>query len=102
VPGAAALLLPGSGPADRDGNQPPAFTPGTLRLLADLFGQDGVLTLRFDKYGTGQTGLGRYRPDALDLAAFTRQASAAYRALAAQPESDPRALIIAGHSEGGM
>src|SRR5205814_549628 len=42
------------------------------------------------------------RPGDLDLAAFTRQALAAYRALAAQPESDPGALIIAGHSEGGM
>ncbi|MDH6125026.1 alpha/beta hydrolase [Kitasatospora sp. GP82] len=101
---AAALLLPGSGPTDRDGNEPPALTPSTLALVADTLGEDGVMSLRFDKYATGQTGLGRYRtdPGRIDMAAFTRQATAAYAALRAQPEADPHALLIAGHSEGAL
>jgi pimeloyl-ACP methyl ester carboxylesterase len=101
---ASALLLPGSGPTDRDGNEPPAVTPGTLRLLAGVLGQDGVLTLRFDKYFTGRTGPGRYRDDParIDMAAYTRQAAAGYDLLRAQPETDPHALLIVGHSEGGL
>lgn len=101
---AAALLIPGSGPTDRDGDQPPSLVPGTLRLIADALGSDGVMSLRFDKYASGQTGLGQYQgdPGALDMAAFTRQAADAYRVLLTQPEADPRAMLVVGHSEGGM
>lgn len=76
----AALLLPGSGPTDRDGNQPPGAAPDTLAQLADTLGGDAIATLRFDKYGTGRSGLGAYRdhPEELDYPAFVRQARAAY------------------------
>ncbi|MFJ2218036.1 alpha/beta hydrolase family protein [Streptomyces sp. NPDC101062] len=100
----AALLLPGSGPTDRDGNQPPGAVPDTLAQVADALGRDGIATLRFDKYGTGRTGLGAYqdRPEDLDYPAFVRQARAAYESLRDQPETDPRALLVVGHSEGAM
>ncbi|MFJ9248223.1 alpha/beta hydrolase [Streptomyces sp. NPDC101776] len=100
----AALLLPGSGPTDRDGNQPPASSPDTLAQLADALDGDGIATLRFDKYGTGRTGLGAYRdhPEGLDYPAFVRQARAAYMALRDQPETDPHELLLVGHSEGAM
>jgi len=99
----AALLLPGSGPTDRDGNQP-GLTPGTLADLAEHLGRRRVLTLRFDKYGSGRTGPGAYagRLADLDYPAFVRQARAALRLLARQPEADPRSLVVAGHSEGAM
>ncbi|KIF67064.1 hydrolase, alpha/beta fold family protein [Streptomyces sp. AcH 505] len=100
----AALLLPGSGPTDRDGNQPPGSAPHTLGQLADALDRDGIATLRFDKYGTGRTGLGAYQdhPEELDYPAFIRQARAAYNSLRDQPETDARALLIVGHSEGAM
>ncbi|MET9259180.1 alpha/beta hydrolase [Amycolatopsis sp. NPDC004079] len=99
----AALLLPGSGPTDRDGNQ--AHTsPNTLAQVADALDHDRVATLRFDKYGTGRTGLGAYRdhPEKLDYPAFVRQAKAAYESLRDQPETNPHALTVVGHSEGAM
>ncbi|MEU0145258.1 alpha/beta fold hydrolase [Streptomyces sp. NPDC006288] len=100
----AALLLPGSGPTDRDGNQPPASSPDTLAQVADTLDGDGVATLRFDKYGTGRTGLGAYQdhPERLDYPAFVRQARAAYASLRDQPETDPHGLLLVGHSEGAM
>ncbi|MFE3501799.1 alpha/beta hydrolase [Kitasatospora sp. NPDC059160] len=100
----AALLLPGSGPTDRNGDEPPALTPGTLAAVAGTLGTDGVMTLRFDKYFTGRTGAGAYQgdPGRLDLPAFTRQAAAAYTTLRDQPEADRRALMVVGHSEGGL
>ncbi|MFC9653709.1 alpha/beta hydrolase [Streptomyces sp. NPDC056937] len=100
----AALLLPGSGPTDRDGNQPPASSPDTLAQLADVLDGEGIATLRFDKYGTGRTGLGAYRdhPEELDYPAFVRQARAAYESLRDQPETDPHELLLVGHSEGAM
>ncbi|GIH18600.1 alpha/beta hydrolase family protein [Rugosimonospora africana] len=101
----AALLLPGSGPTDRNGDQPAAgYTPHTLAYLADQLGAQGIMSLRFDKYGTGETGLGAYtgRISDFDYAAQVRQAVAAYRLLAGQPEADRRALSVLGHSEGGL
>ncbi|WP_030903782.1 alpha/beta hydrolase family protein [Streptomyces sp. NRRL F-5126] len=100
----AALLLPGSGPTDRDGNQPPASSPDTLAQLAGALDGEGIVTLRFDKYGTGRTGLGAYRdhPEELDYPAFLRQARAAYESLRDQPETDPHELLLVGHSEGAM
>ncbi|MEV4364090.1 hypothetical protein [Nonomuraea sp. NPDC049625] len=99
----AALLLPGSGPTDRDGNQP-RTSPNTLAQVADVLDSDRVATLRFDKYGTGRTGLGAYHdhPEKLDYPAFVRQAKAAYESLRDQPETDPHALMVVGHSEGAM
>jgi hypothetical protein len=72
---AAALLLPGSGPVDRDGNVPSlGVTPQTLKLIAGALGELGIMTLRFDKYFTGRTGAGAYAadPGRIDLGAFGR------------------------------
>nr|WP_055503482.1 alpha/beta fold hydrolase [Nonomuraea pusilla] len=100
----AALLLPGSGPTDRNGDQPPALTPGTLAKLASALGDDKIITLRFDKYGTGRTGMGAYaeHPETIDFPAFVRQAGAAYALLSGQPETDRRAVSVIGHSEGAL
>ncbi|MFJ8690801.1 alpha/beta hydrolase family protein [Micromonospora wenchangensis] len=100
----AVVLLPGSGPTDRNGDQPPALTPHTLAKLAEALGHDGAVSLRFDKYGTGRTGLGAYagHPETIDYPAFVRQADAAYRLLASRPEVDRRAVRLIGHSEGAL
>jgi uncharacterized protein len=102
---AAALLLPGSGPTDRNGDVPELdVKPRTLALIAEVLAQQGIISLRFDKYFTGRTGAGAYTkdPGRIDLDAFIRQAAAAYHVLGAQPETRPEALLIAGHSEGGL
>ena len=102
---AAALLLPGSGPVDRNGDVPGLnLTPRTLALIAEVLAQQGIMSLRFDKYFTGRTGAGAYAkdPGRIDLDAFIRQAAAAYHVLGARRETRPEALLVAGHSEGGL
>src|SRR5690242_5069918 len=102
---AAALLLAGSGPTDRDGNQPASnITPQTLKLVAGVLAQQGIMTFRFDKYFTGQTGAGNFAsdPGAVDLNAFIRQADYAYDYLIAQPQVDKQRMLVVGHSEGGF
>lgn len=100
----AALLLPGSGPTDRNGDQLPDVAPHTMAQVAGALGADGMMTLRFDKYGSGQTGIGAFwsHPQDLDYPAIVRQAVAAYTTLRTQPEANPAALAIVGHSEGGL
>ena len=102
---AAALLLAGSGPTDRDGNQPSSnVTPQTLKLVAGVLAQQGIVTFRFDKYFTGQTGAGAFAsdPGAIDLNAYIRQADYAYDYLIARPQVDRQRMLVVGHSEGGF
>jgi uncharacterized protein len=102
---AAALLLAGSGPTDRDGNQPSQdITPQTLKLVAGVLAQQGIMTLRFDKYFTGQTGAGTFAsdPGTIDLNAYIRQADAAYAFLLSEPAADRQHMLVVGHSEGGF
>ena len=70
---AAALLLAGSGPTDRNGNDIAAnLTPYTLQLIAGELARMGIMSLRFDKYFAGQTGGGTFaaNPSSIDLAAY--------------------------------
>lgn len=106
----AALLIAGSGPTDRNGN---SAVPGLgqvkldeLTWLADRLSAQGYASLRYDKLGSGATGLGPFQP--ADLAnmtfqeTFLRNAQDALAYLAAQPGVDTRNLMVVGHSEGGM
>ena len=102
---AAALLLAGSGPTDRNGNDIGAgFTPYTLQLIAGELARMGIMSMRFDKYFSGLTGGGAFAadPGSIDLAAYIRQADAAYDFLRAQQETDTGRMLVVGHSEGGM
>ena len=76
----------------------------TLQTLADWLSADGVASLRYDKLGSGQTGLGPYtgRPDSIGIVPFEQEAAAALRFLARQPGVDPARLGVIGHSEGAL
>jgi len=98
------LLLAGSGPTDRNGNQQPNLTPNTLAQIADALAGQGIMSLRFDKYFSGRTGAGAFAADpaAADLNASIAQADAAYQFLREQAATDTGRLLVVGHSEGGM
>src|SRR5690348_11133622 len=49
--GPLILMIPGSGPTDRDGNNPLGVVGGPYRQLAEALGTKGVATLRIDKRG---------------------------------------------------
>ena len=49
--GPVMLIIPGSGPTDRDGNNPLGVKAATYRLLAEGLAQRGVTTVRIDKRG---------------------------------------------------
>lgn len=101
----AALLIAGSGPTDRNGNS--RMVPGsmnTLANLADVLAADDVATLRYDKVGSGRTGLGRFAKDlnTIGVGDFAQQAQAALRFLSSRPGVDRARLSVYGHSEGAL
>lgn len=103
VPG--VVLIAGSGPTDENGNSPEiSGSVDTLKTLADWLSDDGVATLRYDKLGTGQTGLGPFAtdPSAIGIEVYEQEAAAALRFLADQPGVDATKLGVIGHSEGAL
>ena len=47
------LIIPGSGPTDRDGNNPLGITAAPYRLLAEALATQAVSSVRIDKRGLG-------------------------------------------------
>ena len=100
----AALLISESGQTDRNGDNAVAGKIGTLSALAAQLSDRGVASLRYDKVGTGRTGLGPYarRPSDVGSAVYTAGAKAAARFLAGQPRTDPNRMSVYGHGEGAI
>ncbi|WP_448507606.1 alpha/beta hydrolase family protein [Mycolicibacterium thermoresistibile] len=100
----AALLISESGPTDRNGDNDVVGPIGNTRQLADLLAERGVASLRYDKVGTGQTGLGPYeqQPQDVGSAVYTIGARAALNFLADQPATDPDRLSVYGLGEGAI
>ena len=83
--GPAALLISESGRTDRNGDNNVAGPIGNMRQLAEYLSDHGVASLRYDKVGTGATGLGRYGAAPADVgsAVYTGGAKSAIRFLRA-------------------
>ncbi len=101
----AALIIAGSGPTDRNGNSP--LVNGRVDNLAEFaraIGAAGVASLRYDKLGTGKTGLGSFasHPQDIGFDTYDAEAEAAFDYLRSRPEVDPGRVLILGHSEGGL
>lgn len=94
---AAALVLPGSGPTDRDGNAFNGVQTDAYRLLAEGLAPEGIATLRADKRGIGRsTG----DPNAVTLGLYAQDAGAWIDQL--RDHSGQDCVWLIGHSEGGL
>ena len=101
--GPGALIISGSGPTDRNGNSGSLTTMNTNLNLAATLASQGITSLRYDKLGSGATGLaGIADPAAITASIFLQEASDAADFLASQPEVDPTQIILVGHSEGAL
>jgi uncharacterized protein len=101
----AVLLIAGSGPTDRNGNSQLEAGPiNTLKTLADWLSDDGVASLRYDKLGSGKTGVGPYasEEDSIGIKPFEQESLAALTFLAAQKGVNDQRLGVFGHSEGAL
>ncbi len=106
VPG--VVLIAGSGPTDRDGNNP--LIPARIDLLkqiAELLARAGIASLRYDKRGIGAS-----TPRPRDSLAeqerffawdnFIGDVQVAHAELLRHDEVKPYATALIGHSEGGL
>lgn len=100
-PGAAVLMVSGSGPTDRDGNSViPGVKPQSMKLLADGLAAQQIISLRFDKRGIGASAAAMTSEADYTFADLINDVVAWSRFLAAQP--GVRCVVILGHSEGAQ
>lgn len=98
--GAVALILPGSGPTDRDGNSPLGVSGSTYRLLAEALAADGVATVRIDKRGVGRSMAASPPESELRFTTYVEDARA-WAADTVARTGLPCVWLI-GHSEGAQ
>ena len=97
---AVAVILPGSGPTDRDGNSPGGLVASTYRLLAEGLAEQGVATIRIDKRGVGGSAAAMVAEQDLTFQTYIDDARA-WAAEAARVTGQPCVWLI-GHSEGSQ
>ncbi|PZU88356.1 MAG: alpha/beta hydrolase [Shinella sp.] len=95
----AALILPGSGPVDRNGNLPNGNNE-SLKLLAHALAERHVATLRIDKRGIGESRAAALREDDLRFDTYVDDAIGWLRQLRDEPRV--KAIYLVGHSEGAL
>jgi pimeloyl-ACP methyl ester carboxylesterase len=94
------LIIPGSGPTDRNGNNPFGLSTDTYKLLAKNLAQNGIASLRFDKRGVAKSTPALAAENLLTFGTYVSDAGKWYRLL----KEDPRfsRIIVLGHSEGAL
>jgi pimeloyl-ACP methyl ester carboxylesterase len=98
---AAVLIIAGSGPTDRDGNNPAFPAPNnSLNMLADALAQAGFASVRYDKRGIGASTSAARDESQLRFDTYVEDAAAWIARLKADPRFSSVAVI--GHSEGAL
>lgn len=94
------LLIAGSGPTDRNGNNPGGGNNDALRRLATALAQQGIASLRYDKRGVAASYPAA--PDERELSVESYVADVL--AWSKKLHQDPRfgQLVLLGHSEGAL
>ncbi|QXH55396.1 alpha/beta hydrolase [Pseudomonas maumuensis] len=100
TPPPVVLIIAGSGPTDRNGNNPAAGRIDNLKRLALLLAGEHIASVRFDKRGVAASQPAT--PDERDLSVerYVADVVAWGRALRQDPRFGP--LILVGHSEGAL
>jgi pimeloyl-ACP methyl ester carboxylesterase len=94
------LIIPGSGPTDRDGNNAMGVTAAPYRLLAEALAASGVSTLRADKRGMFGSKAAIADANAVTIADYAADAHRWIGAL--RKHTGASCVWVLGHSEGGL
>lgn len=94
------VIIAGSGPTDRNGNQQTSVKGNTYKMLADSLAARGIATLRYDKRGVGTSIQPGMTEKGLTFESYIRDAVGWLTQLRADKRFSK--LIVAGHSEGSL
>ncbi len=94
-----AFLIAGSGPTDRNGNNP-MMTNNSLKIVSDSLVRRGIATLRYDKRGVAASKSGQLKEEDMDFQGSVRDAEAWLQWI--RKDSRFGKITIIGHSEGAL
>ncbi|NNA54838.1 alpha/beta hydrolase [Pseudomonas koreensis] len=94
------LILAGSGPTDRDGNNPDGGRNDSLKRLAWVLAKHNIASVRYDKRGVAASLAATPDERNLSVEAYVNDAVAWSQKLKSDPRFGP--LILLGHSEGAL
>lgn len=94
------LIIPGSGPTDRDGNSGNALQASSYRLIAEGLFQKGITTVRIDKRGMFGSAAAVTDANAVTIADYVSDIEAWVKVI--QATTNKKCVWLLGHSEGGL
>ncbi|MEL6975712.1 MAG: alpha/beta fold hydrolase [Bacteroidota bacterium] len=94
-----ALIIAGSGPTDRNGNNM-MMTNNHLKLLAEGLAEKGIASLRYDKRGVGKSSFQDFDERDLRFEDYSNDALGLLKQL--QADTRFSKLVVIGHSEGSL
>ncbi|WP_434569432.1 alpha/beta hydrolase [Pseudomonas sp. Z3-8] len=100
TPVPVVLIISGSGPTDRDGNNPEGGRNDSLKRLAWVLARHNIASVRYDKRGVAASLAATPDERNLSVEAYVADAVAWSHKLAADPRLGR--LILLGHSEGAL
>lgn len=96
----AVLIIPGSGPTDRDGNNPLGVTAAPYRLLAEALAAKGVSSVRIDKRGMFGSKAAVADPNKVTIGDYAADTHNWVKAI--RDKTHARCVWVLGHSEGAL
>lgn len=94
-----ALIIAGSGPTDRDGNNP-YMKNNSLKMLAEGLAKNGIASLRYDKRGIASSTKAGLKEEDLRFENYVQDAEEWVNLL--KKDKRFKEVIVIGHSEGSL
>lgn len=94
------LIIPGSGPTDRDGNNPYGVKAATYKLLAEGLAERGIGTVRVDKRGMFASTMAVADGNAVTIDDYVTDVAAWIASI--RKQTGASCVWVVGHSEGGL
>jgi hypothetical protein len=94
------LIIPGSGPTDRDGDNPMGITAAPYRLLADALASKGISSVRIDKRGMFGSKAAIRDPNKVTIADYATDTHSWVAAI--RKRTGVKCVWVLGHSEGSL
>ncbi len=98
--GPVVLIVPGSGPTDRDGNNPLGVKGQPYKLLAEALAAKGIASVRVDKRGQFASKAAVADGNAVTIAGYADDVRA--WVTTARAATGAPCVWLLGHSEGGL